>query len=133
MPVAVDDPGTAGQVARAEKEAKERPARPRAVLDAPVKPEPVLVAPTRDNLPGPRPQYGKKKAEPAKPFVRQGYRELPGDAEARERVHQQIHTEPLTVEEQGQADPARGFKACTHGRNVYRCSAVKCKIESGRA
>jgi len=73
----------------------------------------------------------KRKSEPA-PRVTSRYRELPGDAEARERITAQLAAKPLTVEEQKKVDGQGRYRECSHGRNMYRCSATACKMLTGR-
>lgn len=99
---------------------------------ATVKPDLVHVAPTKDNLPGPRPQFGKKKAEPKKTVTRQGYRELAGDEEARAAMLAKMNAGPLTVEEQCQPDEQGRYRKCAHGRNIFRCAATVCKVTTNR-
>ncbi len=112
VPVTVDTPRQAYETARA------------------LKPEPVLVAPTRDNLPGPKPKYaGRGKVKPEKeaaPIV--GRRVLAEDAELYAAREAAMNRVAFTVEQQKEPDPERGYRECHHGRNLYRCEWTACKV-----
>jgi hypothetical protein len=131
-PVTVTSPKQAYETARAlKKDAAEAPARP----------DPVVVAPTRDNLPGSRPsgsskpRYGKPVKEPAGKAPMFARRVLPGDAElyADRDAKMAAVSCDLTVTEQKLPDSTGRYRKCSHDRNVFLCSNVRCKMETSRS
>lgn len=97
--------------------------------------EPVLVAPTADNIPGgPRlaKKFGKAERQPRAASQMRPVRVLPGDDEARAEIRRKMDEIPDTPEQQRQPTADGLYKECPHGRNEWRCLQVRCKMETNR-
>ena len=127
VPITITTPAEALQVPRALK---------KNAAPAIEKREPVLVAPTRDNLPGapagPR-KFGKAERQPRAASQMQPVRALPGDDEARAEIRRKIDEIPDTPAQQHEPTADGRYKECPHGRNQWRCLWVRCKMETNRA